>query len=72
MTLFRYLNDDALLILSRKFRFLYEAALLDTYERFSLVVRPSPHRRRSSTQSTVSSSERQSLPTTTLAKACLT
>ncbi|MDX8468493.1 DUF5716 family protein [Mesorhizobium sp. VK25A] len=34
MALFRYLNDDAFLIFSRKFRFLYEAALLDTYERF--------------------------------------
>ncbi|WP_192246869.1 Wadjet anti-phage system protein JetA family protein [Mesorhizobium silamurunense] len=34
MALFRYLNDDAFLIFSRKFRFLYEAALLDIYERF--------------------------------------
>ncbi|TIM11733.1 Wadjet anti-phage system protein JetA family protein [Mesorhizobium sp.] len=34
MALFRYLSDDAFLIFSRKFRFLYEAALLDTYERF--------------------------------------
>jgi DNA-directed RNA polymerase subunit F len=34
MALFRYLNDDAFLIFSRKFRFLYEAALLDIYDRF--------------------------------------
>jgi len=34
MALFRYLHDDAFLIFSRKFRFLYEAALLDIYERF--------------------------------------
>jgi hypothetical protein len=32
--LFRYLNDDAFLIFSRKHRFLYEAALLEVHERF--------------------------------------
>ncbi|EHS51215.1 hypothetical protein PDO_2034 [Rhizobium sp. PDO1-076] len=34
MPLFRYLGDDAFLIFSRKHRYLYEAALLDVYDRF--------------------------------------
>lgn len=34
MPLFRYLSDDAFLIFSRKHRYLYEAALLEVYERF--------------------------------------
>lgn len=34
MPLFRYLNDDAFLIFSRKHRFLYEAALLEVHDRF--------------------------------------
>lgn len=33
MTLFRYLHDDAFLIFSRKHRHLYEAALLEVYDR---------------------------------------
>ena len=34
MPLFRYLNDDAFLIFSRKHRYLYEAALLEVHDRF--------------------------------------
>lgn len=34
MPLFRYLSDDAFLIFSRKHRYLYEAALLEVYDRF--------------------------------------
>ncbi|MFN3720075.1 MAG: Wadjet anti-phage system protein JetA family protein [Rhizobium rhizophilum] len=34
MPLFRYLGDDAFLIFSRKHRYLYEAALLEVYDRF--------------------------------------
>ena len=44
MPLFRYLNDDAFLIFSRKHRHLYEAALLDVHDRFfaSGAVFPTP------------------------------
>jgi len=44
MALFRYLNDDAFLIFSRKHRYLYEAALLEVYQRYfsSGAVFPSP------------------------------
>lgn len=44
MPLFRYLNDDAFLIFSRKHRFLYEAALLEVHGRFfsSGAVFPTP------------------------------
>jgi len=44
MPLFRYLADDAFLIFSRKHRYLYEAALLEVYDRFfaSGAVFPTP------------------------------
>lgn len=73
MTLFHYLNDGALLIFSRKFRFLYEAAPLDTYSAF-LAGASFPTPEEVVHAITVSSRERPSfLPrATTLAKACLT
>ncbi|CDZ58878.1 Wadjet anti-phage system protein JetA family protein [Neorhizobium galegae] len=44
MPLFRYLSDDAFLIFSRKHRYLYEASLLEIYDRFfsSGAVFPTP------------------------------
>lgn len=44
MPLFRYLGDDAFLIFSRKHRYLYEASLLEVYDRFfsSGAVFPTP------------------------------